>query len=220
MPVTLGTDTYPVFLDLTDQVKPWLRIDATDFSHDFVLNTIIDSVCTRMSKFIGGPIAEKTYGPPDAIGKFDGAAGNNGAYIMLPRVPVIEVETVVEYQGSNQITLSEVSPGSGLDGFQVDYRTGLLTRIVGGVWTRPWYPGSQNVWVTWTAGYNPIPGDIIEAALDWVTNRFRNSQDRFNTSGLGLSTESEPVETAPGVWNGMPYSVRGVLGPYVKYGIY
>ena len=219
MPV-LGTQTYAAYLDLAEQVKPWLQIDFTDDTHDVALNILINSTCTQVQRIIGGPVPETLYGPADGVGKFDGAASLASEYIMLPRTPVIQVVSVVEYQGSNPVTLSEISdPSTGGDGYQIDYRTGLLTRVVGGIWGRPWYPGSNNVWVTWKAGFNPIPEDLIEATLDWVEYKYRNGQQSSGFQRVTMQQEVEPTPGAGGLYPYMPNRVRAALDSYIKYGM-
>ena len=216
------TDKYSNFLDLETMVKPWLFIDPDDTSMDFVLATITNGISVRMQSFIGSPIAPKVYGPDDGIGKFDGGNGLYASYIMLPKTPVLKVIDVTEYWNQTPMTLVEISEpgGSGsppvTDGYQVNYRTGRLTRILGGIWPRPWMPGSQNVWVTWLAGYNPIPGDIMEVALDWVKESFVKGFQSNVSRGPqipGSSGGGSPEEAA---YKGMPYYVEGVLQTYLQ----
>lgn len=228
-PTPLGTQTYTTYLDLTEQVLPWLQYGAVvvPTTQKQSLQLIIDSVCTRAQRFIGGPIAPTLYGPQTGIGMFDGSGGLNAGYIMLPRYPVVSITELVEYRGGTGVQLYEVKPtGTGTTrntgtqpgtGFQCNYRTGRLTRVLGGIWNRPWYPGSNNVWVTWTAGYNPIPADIIEASLEWVQHIYSNTQQA--RGGLVRGNELAEPATLPGLWVGMPNRVADVLKTYVHVGV-
>lgn len=219
---TLGTQRYPTYLDVDEQVKPYLQMAATDRTWDFLLQLVTDACCTEAQRFIGAPIAPTRFGPDDGLGKFDGSGGLNSGYIMLPRIPVVEVVEVIEWTGQNPVTLPEITDPSGAggsDGFQVNYRTGRLTRVMGGIWNRPFMPGSNNIWVTWVAGYNPIPADIVWATLDWVAHVFRNTQQTVtNRPGVQPSQEYEP-STFGDLWAGIPDRIVTVLESYIRVGI-
>ena len=222
MTPVLGTETYASFLDVEDQVKPWLQFVSgqTSTIRDEALNLITDAVCTEVQRYLGRPIAPTTFGPADGIGKFDGSGSLNSGYILLPRVPVISVTSVIEYQGNNPVTLVEVDPSTGNtggDGYQLEYRTGRITRVLGGIWNRPFYPGSNNVWITWVAGYNPIPRDIIWATLEWVAHVFRNTQQNNWQDPRGTS-DIEDLGTS-GLWVGVPNRVTAALDSYQRIGI-
>ena len=76
-------------------------------------------------------------------------------------------------------------------------------------------PGSQNIWATWIAGYNPIPADILEAALEWVAEKFHA---QFQTNVARPLSASEMNEDASGgtPYKGMPYYVENVLQTYIQ----
>jgi hypothetical protein len=208
-------------LDRDAQVKPWLQFAGTDTTHDAILDVIIAGVCARAAKLHGGPILPTTYGPDDGLGKFDGSGGLNSGYIMLPRRPVIQVVEVVEYQGQSPVVLPEVTdPFTGADGFQVNYRSGRITRVLGGLWNRPFYPGSNNVWITWVAGYNPIDPDWIQAALEWVAFVFRNTQQTLSAkAGLSLSQEYDPSDATDILYRGVPARITSVFTSNSAIGI-
>jgi len=224
----VGTERYTTFLDVENQVKPWLRFLKVDTSYDEVLTIITEGVCTAAQRFLGTPIAPMLYGPDDGLGKFDGGAGLYSGYIMLPRTPVLQVISVIEYQGNNPVTLTEiVNPGipnvannpTPGDGYQVSYRTGRLTRVLGGIWNRPFFPGSNNIWVTWVAGYNPIPTDIIMSMLNWIGNIFKNGFEASAIRPPGPGEGSDPSSTTKGIWLGIPNDVKTVLQSYLAPGI-
>lgn len=221
----LGTQTYATYLDMTNQVVPWLRMYTITISlqDQTNLSLIVDSVCTEAQRFIGGPIAPTLYGPTTGIGMFDGAGGLMSGYIMLPKFPVISITKVIEHQAQGSaVTLVEVPNTTGTTGtgFQVNYRTGRLTRVLGGQWNRPWYPGSNNIWVTWTAGYNPIPADIVRASLEWVAHIYRNTQQSRGGGVRGIASgEYEPATATTGLWAGIPNRVRETLKSYIHVGV-
>lgn len=223
---TLGTQTYQTYIDVQEQLKPWMQFSGITLSKtaDMILQLIADSVCTQAQRYIGGPIAPTPYGPGTGIGKFDGSGGLYSGYIVLPRRPIVKITRVVEYQGSVPVTLVEVDPQTGTPatqtGYQIDYRDGTLTRVLGRVWNRPFYPGSNNVWVWWTAGYNPVPADIIRATLEWAAHIYRNTQEVVGggPKAVVAADEYEPA-TMAGLWAGIPDRVADVLESYVQPGI-
>ena len=221
----LGTLNYHSYLDVDTLVKPWLRMTPTNTSYDTVLNLIAESVCVQAQRFIGGPLAPYLFTPDDGIGKFDGAASLNSGYIVLPYVPVIQIVSVTEYQGDSPVTLYEVDPGGvvgaqgNYDGYQINYKTGLITRVLGGVWNRPFFPGSNNVHISWIAGYNPIPADIIRVSLQWVAHIFRNEYQQSVAQSPTPIQEYEPSESGSDAFSGMPYAVRSVLQSYMDPGV-
>ena len=229
-----ASQTYPTYLDVDEQVVPWLQFQGLTLTTQTkaVLQLITDSVCTQAQRFIGGPIGPTQYSPTTGIGMFDGSAGLLSGYIMLPRYPVVTITKLVEYRGGTGVELYEVKPtGTGTPtttregtqpgtGFQCNYRTGRLTRVLGGIWNRPWYPGSNNIWVTWTAGYNPIPSDIVRASLEWVAHIYRNTQQARSNGGVrgNGAGQYEPADL-PGLWAGMPNRVADTLKTYVHVGV-
>lgn len=213
----LGTETYSSYLDLDEEVKPYLQIPEANKTGDARLSLFIDGACQQVQQFMGGPLAPTTYTPLDGIGKFDGAGSLNSGYIRLPKTPVIEVIKVIEYQSNNGVALSEIDPSTGGDGYQLNYRTGLLTRVLGGIWNRPFYPGSQNVWVWWQAGYDPIPADIRIATLELVADWWRSTQQQ--KGGNQPPGNDQFAEAPQPMWAGIPPRIRGSLERYAMPGI-
>ena len=140
---------------------------------------------------------------------------------MLPRRPVTKVVSVIEYQGDTPVTLSEITnPATGGDGYQVNYRTGRITRVLGGIWNRPFYPGSNNVWVTWKAGYNPIPPDWIQAALEWVAFVYRNLQEVVTSQhGVSPATEYDASDQTDILYRGVPARITSVFSTNASVGV-
>lgn len=222
----LGTETYATYVDIDTQVKPWLQFVGAqpNSTTEFALQIITESVCAEAQRIIGGPIAPTLYQPTTGIGTFDGSGGLNSGFIMLPRYPVISIESVIEFAGGGTgVSLPEVHPTGTTNntGYQCNYRTGRLTRVLGGQWNRPFYPGSNNIWVTWTAGYNPIPADLIRATLNWIAHIFRNSQQALTVGpqSAGINDEGFAAVIANGLWAGKPPAVADVLQTYTKVGV-
>lgn len=167
------TPVWQNYIDLDNDVKPYLQIEPYDTSRDVVLQGMIDSACWWAQDKLGQPIA-----PTEFFRRFSGYSGWGGSQIVLPYKPVLAVPTVVEYwgaSGAHTLTLQTPASQGGSDMYQLDAIEGILTRSYLGLLQRPWFPGLRNVEVTWTAGYNPVPPpwqDATKALVKfWWTNR-------------------------------------------------
>lgn len=202
-----GTTSYGTYIEL-DDAKSWIGVAADDFEFpDSTLQLIIDGACDMVQRYLNRPVA-----PTEFTRIFDGSSGLQGSWIMLPYYPVVEVLSVIEYQGNNPVTLTEVTPSSGGDGFRVQYPEGRLNRVLGGVWQRPWFPSEMGVFVTWIAGYDPIPSSIRMATLDLVKYWWVQSQ-AFGITGTVNPYGAEGVGSA--MFAGMPYRIEDMLEPFV-----
>lgn len=100
----------------------------------------------------------------------------------------------------------------------MDYLRGTVIRTFMGLVQRPWFPGSRNIEITWTAGYNPLPADIKTATLELVNHWWRNTQEAVRTSPLQINGYEEPAPTG-GLWPAVPNRITAWLEPYVQVGI-
>ncbi len=207
------TVQFGAFLDVQQDVKPWLQLESTDTSNDSNLELLTDMACTWVQEYLGRPI-----GPTQYQWRFDGWSGWNGAYIMLPRTPVLEIVTVTEWWGDSvgQV-LTESTPENQTDGFQVTPETGRLTRVFPGNVPRPWFPGSRNIEITWIAGLNPVPSTLKVAALELTAHWFHNT--RQNEALSVAARPSTEEDTSAGLWQGVPYRVVDLIEPHIQVGI-
>lgn len=81
-------------------------------------------------------------------------AGDGGQTLLLPALPVVGTPTV-------QID------GTAVTDFQVGRRFGVMRRAAG------WPDGLDNIRVTYTHGYDEIPGDIVDAVLEQAESTYR-----------------------------------------------
>jgi hypothetical protein len=204
------------YLDLDQDVKPYLQMPAYDTVRDYTLQLSTDSACQQVQKMLGRPIAPTTFDM-----RFDGWSGWNGANIELPFYPVLEVITVNEYWGvAGPHLLLEQTPTNQVDGFQIDYKTGRLIRVFPGLVQKPWFPGSRNIEVQWTAGYNPIPADIKEATLELIAWKWRNTQQAMRSNGPSpIGAEYDTSNMANGLWPGIPHRLQEVFDSYMQVGM-
>lgn len=202
------------YVDLQNDVKPYLQIASNDTTNDLMLQMITNAVCQYSQKFIGQPI-----GPTPFDRRFDGWSGWNGAYLELPYYPVLEITYVNEYWGtSGPHILSEQTPTNQVDGFQCDYLTGRLIRVFPGLVQKPWFPGSRNVEVSWIAGRNPIPDILKMAACSLVAYWWRNeftALPGWSPAGgeFDVSTPSN------GLWPGVPHRIESIFAMYCQIGL-
>jgi hypothetical protein len=176
-----------------------------------MLQDMLDMACQWVQNAIGKPVAPTTFDR-----RFDGNSGWSGAYIMLPYYPVLEVVRVTEYWGlSGPHVLEEQIPTDQVDGWQLDYLTGTLSRVFPGLVVKPWFPGARSVEVTWTAGYNPVPADLKIATRELVAYWWRNTQQapRSARNAYGESADNSNL------WPAIPDRIRALLNPYLSVGI-
>ena len=170
-------ETPPVwqsYLDIANDVKPYLQIPATDTARDSDIRDIIDAACWWAQDTLGRPIAPTTF-----FRRFNGYTGWGGSNIALPYYPVLGTPTVTEYwgvSGAHPLTLQTPAAQGGSDMFQLDALRGIITRSYLGLLQRPFFPGLKNVEVTWTAGFNPIPRHWILATKELVKFWWVNTQ--------------------------------------------
>lgn len=208
---------YGTFLDVAKDAKPWMNIPSTNTTKDANIELILDMACQWVSNFIGHPVQ-----PQKFTYRFDGFSGWTGAYLNLPYTPVLEVTSVVEYWGAaGPHVLTESTPTNQTDGYQVEYSTGRLIRIFPGNVQKPWFPGSRNIEISWTAGYNPIPADIRMATLELAKHWYDNTQMQAGIRGgvgIPMSGEYDPAATS-GLFTGIPYRIIDLLETYIQVGI-
>lgn len=210
-----GSNTWASYVDLNEDVKPWLQIQTLDTTGDLRLELLIDTACQWVQNYIGRPIAPTTFDR-----RFNGWSGLNGAYIMLPYYPVLEITSVTEWWGiSGPHGLTEQTPSVQVDGWQCEYLTGQLIRVFPGLVQKPWFPGSRNIEIVWKAGYNPLPADIKMATLEYIAHWWRNTQQQSGGNRFSGGGEYDPDPAAGGLWQGVPNRIVDLLSPYVQVGM-
>lgn len=217
MPITnaKSPEIWNSFLDMKTEVKTWLHIPPTDTQWDANLQLIVDMACAWVQSYCGRPFAPKQYDF-----RFDGWSSWNGAYIMLPKYPVLEIVSVTEYWGiSGPHVLTESTPTTQVDGWQCVYPTGRVNRVFPGNVQKPWFPGSRNIEIVWIAGYNPIPPEVKVATLELIGHWYRNTQQSGAVRAGAGGGEYSPSASGAGLWEGVPLRITDTLDPYVTVGI-
>ena len=206
----VATQVWPAFLDFPE-VWGYLGYNRTPTTTDETLvRRYIDAACTEAQS-----TADRPFAPTQFHRRFNGWSGLNGAYIMLPYHPVLQVSSVTEWWGnSGPHVLSEQTPEAqtGQDVYQVDYAHGVVTRTFMGLVQRPWFPGSRNIEITWTAGYNPVPPDVWMATCELVGWWYRNTQEAARVSTF--ASNEYDAQAASGLWPGVPNRIADVFSRY------
>lgn len=203
-------------VDLANDVKPFLQVESSDTSSDAVLERLIDGISDWVQREVGRPLAKSSF-----TKKFD--ADGFTSTLFLPYCPVLEVTSVIEYWGvSGPHTLTEQSPTNQVDGFQVDYPTGALTRVFQGLVPKPWFPGQGNIIVAWDAGFNPVPASVTMATLEAIKWYWDNTQQQARSGPMG-AVQSQEGWARPDVsqfWGSVvPALLKPVIDPFVQVGI-
>lgn len=84
------------YVDMNNDVKPYLQMPVSASTQDVVLQGVIDMVCTWVQNYLGRAVA-----PTEYFRRFSGYTGLNGSYINLPYYPIVQMISVAEYWGLN-----------------------------------------------------------------------------------------------------------------------
>lgn len=111
------------------------------------MDSAVATYVTAVSRLIDancGPMVQRTI----TLEVHDGGQDT----IRLTYNPAASITTVIEYQGTTAVTLTEETPGTAPDpGYLLDKVSGYVWRRAGGT-DGKWYNGRHNVVVTYTAG--------------------------------------------------------------------
>ena len=127
-------------------------LDITNTVNDALLERLVAAASVWFSKQVGRNLPARLY--------TETYSGNGGTYQLLDNYPVLDV-TSVTVDGTP--VLERVDSTS--DGFSFD-SNGL--HLSGSRFT----PGTQNVTVTYTAGYLAVPEDVRQAVVELAAARF------------------------------------------------
>jgi hypothetical protein len=161
-----------------------------------------------------------------------------GSFVVGPNIPGVAGQTILTVTPGVSFTMSANATASGAtqlaiaqghvlqeqtpsnqgtqDMYALEPLQGRITRAFLGLVPRPFFPGLRNIDVTWWAGYDPTPPDIMEATLQLINWWWRNTQESprwFARTGYDEGTG------ASSLWPAVPNRVTTLLQPYVQVGI-
>lgn len=216
-PAVETTPTWNAYLDLSNDVKPFLQWPSSVTPQDQLLQNTIDDACAWAQEFMARPIA-----PTMFQRRFNGYSNWGGSTITLPYSPVIvdtsHPITVTEWwglSGGHTLTLQTPEAQGNSDMYSLDAIEGIITRSYLGLLARPTFPGLKNIEVTWWAGYNPVPPAIRRATLRLIKHWWARDM-QSQTGGFQRPEEERGgQEFFPLV----PNDVMQIFGQYVQIGI-
>jgi hypothetical protein len=103
--------------------------------------------------------------------------------------------------------------------YQLDALRGRLTRAFSGLIARPFFPGIQNLEISWIAGWNPVPPPIRWATMELVTYWWRNTQQASRTGPRGSSEYGGSIDPSNTLWPGIPNRCFELLQTFERYAI-
>lgn len=221
-PFTSATPIWQNFLELSQDVKPYLQYPSTQVDDDNTLQLFVDSACWWVQDYLARPVA-----PTEFFKRFDGWTSWQGSYIILPYAPVLRMINITEWWGtSGPHVLSEQTPANQFgqtgslgqsDVYQLEPTTGVVRRTFPGLVQKPFFPGSRNIEISWVAGFAPIPPQIKLATLELINWWYRSTQEapRMAAPRMGFATEEPRNE----LWPAIPSRVTALLQPYMQQGI-
>lgn len=149
--------------------------------------------------------------------------------IFLYHTPVLSVENIEEGWGwiTYELDYQDANTPAGdttMFGYSLDNaETGEISRRSVASVSIPFIPGNRNIFVQYTSGVQPIPGNITLASLELVAHWYQNSQLRA-VALAGTNMSYDAVEgavytrdTESGDQNiniGVPYRILELLKPH------
>lgn len=160
-----------------EQVKAYL--DKTSTGDDALLEGLIEAVSAQFNAFTGRKLRARAYGYDPASEDYspDNAVldGSGHAELLLPQYPV---------GGLTSLEIDGV--GHAVNVVNIDHQAGVI-RLSSGLFTR----GSANVKLAYTAGFDVIPADLAQAAVEQTVVRYQQSYAGQGRLGLAARTVAD-----------------------------
>lgn len=172
------------YASLSD-VKAWLGITGT--TDDALLTSLIANASSFVDSYVGRP------GGLTVSSYTDVRNGNGKMAMTLINGPTVAVQAVVV---SGRPFLPLAAPGVGVSpvgpAFTYDENAVYL-------WGADFTRGLKNVSVTYTAGYDPVPLDVVQGVIDLVSLKYmqRTRIGKTSEALTGIGTVSYLVRDLP-----------------------
>lgn len=201
-----STHQWATYIDFTEVWQYLQFSSAPTGAQANMLQRYIDSACTQ-----GQGRSNRPLGPNQFMERHDGWSGE---YIQLNYSPFLRLVKCQEWQSTGGfVQLPESTPEDPVEGIQIDYATSQIMRTFAGYsWSRPFFPGSRNVEVTYLAGFDPVPPDIWEATMELIAWKWRNTQQGSRSSPRQAGEFDS--DASDGLWPGVPNRVAEVFDSY------
>jgi hypothetical protein len=185
----ITTSPVPDFITV-DELKVFLKKSGTD--DDAKLPGFASAACAAIVERIGqvSPV-----GAEDVVD-----CRRHRRTIILDEHPALTVTSVVQGDGT---VIPAADPANGVTGWVFQPGAGLLRNT--GWWPR------QQLTITYTAGRDPLPGNIRLAALELSGHLWKQSQLNNGSTARPSSFGDDQV-IMPGLAYALPIRVRELLG--------
>lgn len=191
-------------LTSASNVKAWAGISGS--SDDALLATLIAACDDAVKSLLLGRVLESA----EYVEKCD---GHGRDWIILNQRPVTEIEQVkidADRNFGDGITAEDT------DDYEFDGDTGMLYRKAG-----CWPEGRRNIRVTYTAGYETLPDDVVHAAniivAEWYVRakQLKGGQSQAEIASENLGYESQTYHKQASDW-GIPEMAKALLLKYAR----
>ncbi len=182
-------------VDLTNDVKPYLNVDAGNTTMDGVLTTIINAATDIVTDIVG-PVVATSY---------DEWYEGGSPTITVLHHPVLQVERVIEYRGRVAYELTQAPSPDYASTYSYQWeKPGMLTRRTAGGLAVAFPAGVRTVHVEYVAGRATLNGNIKLGALEIIRHLFDTTQqgqrpdygpDEAMTHIMGYAIPNRVLET-------------------------
>lgn len=163
-----------------EALKRYLSISSSD--NDELIDSLIDAVSAQFNSYTGRKLAardyshdsqDQAYDPDNAI-----LNGSGHGQLLLPQYPVVSLSSL-EMDG---LALSQ-APANSQSGWVLDQGAGLITLL-----DQVFSKGVANIRLAYRAGFETIPADLAQAALEQAATRFQESAEGHGRLGISART--------------------------------
>lgn len=196
------------FCTLSD-VKAWLNVVPGNTANDAVLTRLITAASQAIKTWTSRPLLQATY-----TETYNGTGINR---LTLRNFPVTAVSSLTVDGLTIPPASSPVSFGYLFDEYGIylvggDSYSGTVPQTPN-IWAGSYFPrDSQNIVVTYTAGYATVPVDVTQACIELVAFKFQQ-RNHVGVTSRTLTAGGESVVYQSGF---MPPEVQALLGVYRK----
>lgn len=170
-------------------VELWLNIKPSN-ADESILPRLITSVSAFIKSYIARDVTSRTY-----TEKYNGAGGS---VLLLREYPITAITSLTVNDSVVPFAATSASYGYVFDDVAI-YLHGALFST-----------GTQNIVVTYTAGYTTVPPELVQACVELVALRYRER------GRIGEVSKSVQGETISYLQKSMPAAVQVVLNDYMR----
>lgn len=200
----------PSALTTLEKVKMYIPNLSQPSNEDQQLRAMISAVSVRFENHTHRKLKARTYKPSGADTangeenlKLNGTKRLSATRYMLPYCPVSSIAScVIRDRAMRVVKTLDIATDTVLDP-----DTGIVELIDGDVWEL----GVQNIEMTWTAGFSPVPQDLEMACImQTINDYFVLNRNRLGITAITVEGETISVENKT-----LLNRVKGILENYI-----